>query len=456
MRLWWRWLRAGLTIPVLLASTGLQARAVPVSFVLDNGLRVVVQEDRRAPVVVTQVWYRVGSSDEPPGLTGISHVLEHMMFKGSPRVPAGELSRLVAHFGGDDNAFTSDNYTVYYQNHVADRLGLALELEADRMSGLRLAPEEFASELQVVMEERRLRTDDNPQALALERFRAMAWPSSPARSPTVGWMRDLQALTVEDARAWYERWYAPNNAVLVVVGDVSPQQVRELAEHYFGALPARPLPRRAEIAELPEPGERTLDLTLPGQVPTLFLGYNLPSLTSADGAADAYALRVLAGVLDEGISARLERRLVRAGKATAIRSSYDLLARGDTLLSLMAVPARGQSLEALRQAVLDEIRALRDAPVAPEEIQRVLANVVSQEVFARDQVEDQARVLGRLVCNDMPLSWLTDYPAQLRAVTPAQLQEVAQRYLVPARLSTLYLRTEAPEPPLRPMPGGRP
>lgn len=422
---------------------GAQSMPEPVSFVLGNGLRVVVQEDHRAPVVVTQVWYQVGSVDEPPGLTGISHVLEHMMFKGTTKVPVGEFSRLIAHFGGDDNAFTSDNYTFYQQSHVADRLGLALELEADRMVNLRFDAAEFASELRVVMEERRLRTDDNPQALAFERFKAAAYPSSPARTPIIGWMRDLEALTLADVRDWYARWYAPNNAVLVVVGDVTLAQVRQQVEKYFAAIPARSLPRRAAIRELPEPGERSLTLRLAGQVPLLYLGFNLPSAGSLQGSEDAYALRLLAGVLDEGVSARLERRVVRGGKAAGIRSSYDLLARGDTLLTLTAVPAEGQALAELRTAILDEVWRLRDEVVAPEEIERVLANVLAQEVFARDEIEDQARLLGQLASSRMPLTLPADAATRLRAVTPEQLRAVAQRYFKPERLTTLFLEVRA-------------
>lgn len=435
------------TIAVLMLQlagvAGAQPMPEPASFVLGNGLRVVVQEDHRAPVIVTQVWYQVGSVDEPPGLTGISHVLEHMMFKGTSKVPVGEFSRLVAHFGGDDNAFTSDNHTFYQQSHVADRLALALELEADRMANLRFDAAEFASELRVVMEERRLRTDDNPQALAFERFKAAAYPSSPARTPIIGWMRDLEALTLADVRDWYARWYAPNNAVLVVVGDVTLAQVRQQVEKYFAAIPARSLPRRAAIRELPEPGERSLTLRLAGQVPVLYLGFNLPSAGSLQGSEDAYALRLLAGVLDEGVSARLERRVVRSGKAAGIRSSYDLLARGDTLLTLTAVPAEGQALSELRTAILDEVWRLRDELVTPEEIQRVLANVLAQEVFSRDEIEDQARQLGQLASSGMPLTLPAEAAARLRAVTPEQLRAVAQRYLKPERLTTLFLETRA-------------
>jgi len=436
-------LRGALVVVALLLSTMAGAQPAPADFTLANGLRVIVQEDHRAPVFVGQVWYRVGSADEPPGLTGISHVLEHMMFKGTAKVPTGEFSRLVAHFGGDDNAFTTDNYTCYQQNHVADRLALALELEADRMANLRFDAGEFASELKVVMEERRLRTDDNPRALAFERFKAMAYPSSPGRAPVIGWMRDLEALTVDDVKDWYQRWYAPNNAILVVVGDVTPDQVRAQAEKYFGAIPARPLPRRAAMRELAEPGERSLVVRFPTQVPMLYLGFNLPSAGSPRDGDDAYALALLAGVLDRGISARLESRVVRAGKAAALQSSYSPLARGDTLLTITAIPVDGQSLADLRDAVLAEVWRLRDDPAAPEEIQRALAIMAADDVFSHDQVEDQARLLGMLASSGLPLDLADTAMKRMAQITPDKLREVARRYLQPSRMSTLMLEAPA-------------
>jgi len=436
------WMAALISVAASALTTTLaQAAPAPASFTLANGLRVIVQEDHRAPVVLTQVWYRVGSSDEPPGLSGISHVLEHMMFKGTPTVPVGEFSRLVAYAGGDDNAYTNDNFTVYFQQHLADRLPLALELEADRMRNLTLDADEFARELKVVMEERRLRTDDNPQALAMERFQALALLSSPERNPTIGWMRDLERLTVEDARAWYKQWYAPANATLIVVGDVTLPQVRSLAKQYFASLPAQAVPRRAAIRELDAPGERTLTMTLPGQVPSLYLGFNLPSLASARVPDDAYALQLLSGVLDGGISARLERDVVRKNQAAAIRSGYDMLARGDTLLTISAVPAAGQSLPDLQAAILKVVYALRDELVSEVELKRVMANVRAQNVYARDDLDDLAQLLGQLDALGLPLNWDAGVPAKLQAITPEQLREVARRYLQPERLSTLYLQT---------------
>ncbi len=432
-------------VPVLLMLPCLAQAAAPVTteFTLANGLKVVVREDHRSPVVVTQVWYRVGSSHEPQGLTGMSHALEHMMFKGTTRVPNGEFSRIVSLYGGEDNAFTTDDYTAYYQVYTADKLALALELEADRMQNVVFKPEEVAQEIRVVMEERRQRTDDNPQALALERFHALAWLTSPARQPTVGWMRDLETLTLEDLKRWYEAWYAPNNATLVVVGDVEPDSVRELAERYFGELPSRPLPAVRPPRELDEPGERQMTLRLPGKVPALYIGFNVPSRhTGRPGEAEA--LRLLAGVMDEGFSARLETRLVREQRvAAAVSSGYDPFARGDTLFVVTAVPAPGLTLNELEAAVLAEVERLRSEPVTAQELNRVYAGLLADDVFSRDSVREQATSIGRL--ESVGSSWraLEEWPQTLRGITPEAVREAAVRWLTPSRRTVLRLEPTA-------------
>lgn len=421
--------------------------ATPAEFQLANGLRVVVQEDHRAPVMVAQVWYRVGSSYEPDGLTGISHALEHMMFKGTPKVPTGEYSRIVSRFGGSHNAFTTDDYTAYYQLYAADKLPLALELEADRMQNLVLDPAEFASEIKVVMEERRQRTDDNPQSKAFERFQLLAYPTSPTRIPTVGWMRDLESMTVADLRRWYETWYAPNNATLVVVGDVDPAQVQALAEQYFAAIPRRDVPAKARPVELPEPGKREMQLRLPAKVPGLYMAFNMPGLGTQTAPDEAYALRMLAGVLDEGSSARLETRVVRGQRvAAAVSSGYDLFARGDALLTITAVPNEGRSLDDVRDAVLAELEKLKTEPIAPEELQRVYAGIIASDVFARDSISSQANKIGML--ESVGLGWRTmqDLQDRLKQVTAEQVQAVAKKYLVPERMSVLQLLPAGEQP----------
>lgn len=422
---------------------GLGAVAAPATteYQLANGLKLVVQEDHRAPVVVVQVWYRVGSSYEPDGLTGISHVLEHMMFKGTPKVPAGEFSRIVSRFGGSDNAATTRDYTQYYQRYPADRLPLALELEADRMANLVIDPKEFASEVQVVMEERRSRTDDNPTAKAYERFSLMAYPSSPERTPVIGWMRDLQKLTAEDLRRWYETWYAPNNATLVVVGDVQPAQVKALADKYFAAIPAKTLPRVQKPVELAEPGRRELSLELPAKVPALYMGYNMPALNTESEPDEAYVLSMLIGVLDGGASGRLETRVVRGQQAAAsINSGYDMYDRGDTVLTITAVPNNGHTLENVRDALLEQIEKLKTETIAPEEMKRVYASIIASSVYERDSIDGQAGNIGGLEV--VGLSWRTldQLPEKLQKVTPEQIQAAARKYLVPARLSVLYLK----------------
>ncbi len=423
----------------LMGGGWVHASAKTTEYRLDNGLKLVVREDHRAPVVVAQVWYRVGSSHEPQGLTGISHALEHMMFKGTSLVPEGEFSRIVSLYGGQDNAFTTDDYTAYYQVYTADKLALALELEADRMRNLVLQPESFAQEIRVVMEERRLRTDDKPQSLAMERFMTLAFLTSPARQPTVGWMADLQAMTVDDLRRWYESWYAPNNATLVIAGDVDSVKVKALTERYFAAIPARELPVARLPTELPEPGDRRMKLSLPGKVPSLYLGYNVPSLnTGKPGQAEA--LRLLAGVMDEGMSARLETRLVREQRiASAVGSGYDAFARGDTLFMITAVPAPGRSLDELEAALLKEIENLKSETITDEDLNRVYAGFLSGEVFERDSVQEQANSIGRLESVGQSWRMLDEWPQALRAVTPDAVRDAARTFLVPARRAVLHL-----------------
>lgn len=225
-------------------------------FILNNGLKILVKEDHRAPIAVSMIWYNVGSADEPGGITGVSHAIEHMMFKGTEKFPLGVFSKTIAEMGAQANAFTNNDYTAFFEKIDASKLATSFELEADRMNHLLLDANEFAKEIKVIQEERRLRTDDNPQALAFERFLATAHLSAPYHHPVIGWMNDLKQMKVEDVREWYKKYYAPNNATLVVVGDVNPEQVRALAENYFGALPKQPVPERKLKREPPELGKK--------------------------------------------------------------------------------------------------------------------------------------------------------------------------------------------------------
>ena len=417
-------------------------------FTLDNGLKVIVREDHRAPVVVSQLWYHVGSSYESPGRTGLSHALEHMMFKGSKRLAPGQASHLLSSLGAQENAFTGRDYTAYYQIISRDQLPIALELEAERMHNLTLPEDEVMREMEVIKEERRLRVEDNPNSLAYERFLAQAYTSSPYSQPVIGWMHDLDRLTIEDIRDWYHRYYQPGNATLVIVGDVQLEEVQTLAERYFAPLSNQPVPSQRPPLELPGGAERHLTLTLPVQMPSLLMGFNVPSLTTAKQAWEAHALRLLSAILDGGYSARLASHLER-GDAVAISSSadYDSLTRGDSLFMLSGVPnqSRDISLEQLEQALWKQIDEIKQNPPSQQELNRVQAQLTASLVYAQDSISHQANQIGMLESVGLPWSLVDEDIAALQQITPEQISEVARRYLVPDRLTLAHVLPTATE-----------
>jgi zinc protease len=428
-------------IVLLLWLPPLQAAAPAVhEYRLDNGLRLLVQEDHRAPVVFSQVWYKVGSTYEHDGITGVSHVLEHMMFKGTRNLAPGEFSRRIAELGGRENAFTGRDYTAYFQTLERSLLETAFELEAERMRHLVLDPLEFAKEVKVVLEERRLRTDDNPRALTGERFNATAFLNSPARNPIIGWKQDLEALTLSDLEAWYGRWYAPNNATVVVVGDVDPEAVHTLAATHFGPLqPAEIVPPKPRT-EVPQTGTRRISVRAPAELPYLVMGYKVPVLATAADTDEAYALEVLAGVLDGGDSARLARDLVRGRQlAAAAGAGYSLYSRMQDLFMLSGTPAEGRDVAALEAAFRDQVARLHETPVDADELQRIKAQVVASKVYERDSVFYQAMQLGMLETVGLGRERLDEYQARIRAVTPEQLRAVARKYLVDDGLTVAVL-----------------
>ena len=411
-------------------------------FTLDNGLKVIVREDHRAPVVVSQLWYRVGSSYEPPGRTGLSHALEHMMFKGSERLAPGQASRLLSSLGAQENAFTGRDYTAYYQILSRDQLAIALELEAERMHNLTLPEDEFLREMEVIKEERRLRVDDNPNSLAYERFLSQAYMASPYAQPVIGWMHDLERLTVEDMREWYDRYYQPSNAILVIVGDVQLKEVRDLAERYFAPQANQPVPSPRAPLELPGGAERQLTLQLPVQMPSLLMGFNVPSLSTAEQAWEVHALRLLSEVLDGGYSARLASHLERGQSiATSASANYDGFARGDSLFLLTGIPnqSREASLEQLEQALWEQIEQLQQSPPSQQELNRVQAQMTAQLVYAQDSISHQANQIGMLESIGLPWTLLDDNIAALQNITPEQISEVARRYLTAERLTRAHI-----------------
>jgi len=414
-------------------------------FTLDNGLKVVVREDHRAPVVVSQIWYKVGSSYETPGQTGLSHALEHMMFKGSSKVGPGEASLILRDLGAEENAFTSDDYTAYYQVLARDRLSVALELEADRMASLRLPADEFSREIEVIKEERRLRTDDKPMGKAFERFKAMAYPASGYHTPTIGWMADLDRMKVEELRHWYQSWYVPNNATLVVVGDVTPDEVKTLAQRYFGAIPRRDTPPAKIPRELDEPGERLITLHVKTQLPSLMLAFNVPSFATAEDKRSVSALRLIAALLDGGYSARLPSQLERGEELiSGGSSSYDAYTRGDTLFLLSATPNSQKKktladTEAGLWRLLDQLKT--QAPSA-EELERVRAQVIAGLVYERDSITSQASAIG--ILETVGLSWkmMDTELSDLQSVTPQDIQKAARTYFTRERLSVAHVLPE--------------
>ena len=415
-------------------------------FTLDNGLKVIVREDHRAPVVVSQLWYKVGSSYETPGQTGLSHALEHMMFKGSRKLGPGEASRILRDLGAEENAFTSDDYTAYYQVLSRDRLAVAFELEADRLASLKLPADEFAREIEVIKEERRLRTDDKPTSLAYERFKAMAYPASGYHTPTIGWMADLERMTVEELRAWYQAWYAPNNATLVVVGDVTKDEVRGLAEQYFGAIPRRDVPPAKLPRELAEPGERRLTLHVKTQLPSLLMGFNVPGLATSADARQVHALRLIAALLDGGYSARLPANLERGEElVSGASASYDAFQRGDSLFLLSATPnvQKGKTLEQAEAGLWRQLEALQKTPPSAAELARVRAQVIAGLVYERDSITSQATSIGEL--ETVGLSWrlLDQDLAALESITPADIQAAARTYFTRTRLTVAHILPEA-------------
>lgn len=414
-------------------------------FELDNGLKVIVHEDHRAPVAVVQVWYRIGSSHETDGTTGVSHVLEHMMFQGTKDLGPGEFSRVVAENGGNENAFTGTDYTAYFQQWGADNVELSFKLESDRMQNLALTQTEFSKEINVVKEERRLRTEDNPRALAYETTLSVAFQTSPYRQPIIGWLADLDHMTVADLQGWYQQWYAPNNAVVIVLGDVHPEEIRKLAQRHFGPLPRRELTPTKPRPEKEQRGEkRVIVNSESAKLPFLMLGYKAPVLPMArQGEAEEweiYALDVLAAILDGDGSARLSRELIRGRElAVTAGAGYSATDRLQTLFYFEATPRPGVDLAMIEQAIKGEIEKLRATPPTDAELARVKTQVVAETLYQQDSLFYQGMAIGSLEA--IGLSWRLkdEYVERIKQVTADQVQAVARKYLVDSASTVAYL-----------------
>jgi zinc protease len=404
----------------------------PETFTLRNGLEVVVITDRRAPVVTHMVWYRVGAADEPRGRSGIAHFFEHLMFKGTRRIAPGEFSRTIARNGGDDNAFTSWDYTAYHERISRDRIELVMRMEADRMRNLRFSDETFAAERDVIAEERRQRVDNNPNAVLNERMRAMLYPHHPYGTPIIGWLHEIQALDRASAEAFYRTWYAPNNAILVVAGDINAEELRPLAERYYGRLaPTRRLPARDWVRDPPPVGPmRVTHRDEKVRQPSLSRLYRAISYGTDEGR-QAHALDVAVEVLGGSQTSRLYRILVEErGIAVGAGANAHTGGLGGGAVSFGAMPAEGVSLETL-EAAMDEIIAayLREGPTEAE-LARAKSSLSAAAVYARDSQANMANIFGASLAQGESIDDVVNWANDIAAVTREEALTEIRRALV--------------------------
>ena len=420
-------------VAALLAAAPARARVFdPETFTLANGMQVVVIANHRVPIVSHMVWYKVGAADEEPGKSGLAHLLEHLMFKGTPDIAPGEFSKIVARNGGRDNAFTTADYTGYYQNVAADRLELVMKMEADRMKNLVLDERNFRTELDVVLEERRSRTDSNPAALLYEQMEATLYLNSPYHRPVIGWESEIAALSLGDALAFYRRWYAPNNAILVVAGDVTAETIRPLAEKYYGGLERADTPPRHRTMEPPVRAERRVTLK-DGRVtqPSWLRLYLAPSL-GAGSKELAYPLEVLADLVGGGSTSRLYRALVvEKGVAVAADASYDPTSIGETSFRLSVTPRPGLGLDKLEGVIEQELARILKDGFTPDEIARAKARLKASAAYGRDSLHTGAQTLGEALTSGVSVEEVEAWPERIAAVTPDQVAAAARAVFDP-------------------------
>ena len=412
---------------------------------LSNGLKLIVREDHRAPTVAHMVWYRAGSMDEVNGKTGVAHVLEHMMFKGTHKVKSGEFSRLVAAVGGRENAFTSRDYTAYFQQVEKSKLENVIKLEADRMSNLNFDDAEFFKEIQVVMEERRLRTEDNPSSLLNESLMATAYMSSPYRHPVIGWMNDLQNMKPVDARDWYRSWYAPINATVVVDGDVDAKQVLAMVEKYYGAAAAHELPVRKPQIEPPQKGIKQVQVKAPADNAQLAMAWKAPRLEPGKlDDVEPYALELLTAVLDGYDNARLNRTLVKQEKVVNdVGVGYDMISRGPELFLIGATMAKGKTVDQAQGSIRKALEEVKQKGILESELKRIKVRILSDQIYKRDSIFGQAMEIGSTEMAGFSWKDINYMLEKMQTITPEQVQAVAKKYLVDEGLTIAILDPQA-------------
>src|SRR5262245_1692966 len=429
-----RSMRTLLTLLVVVAallsvadSQAAETRPSVLAATLDNGLRVLLLEDRRSPIVTFQVWYRVGSRNEQRGATGLAHFLEHMMFKGTARYPRGQFAELVEKNGGQSNAFTTQDVTSYFVNIASDRLDLVLDLEADRMRNLLLDPKDIDSERQVVIEERRTRTEDDPGGFLGEAVSSLAFKAHPYGQPIVGWMEDLTRITPAEIRAFYDTYYVPGNAIIVAAGDFEAPELMEKIKQRFGPVPRAAQPPRVTAIEPAQDGERRLTLSRQAQLPIVYMAWHVPNHTSAD----APALELLSHVISGGRASRLYRHLVYERQlALSAGGDYSYFSIDPNVFWFWATPMPGQTSETLEKELLAEMEKLKKEPVTEEELARAKNQIEASFLFQEDSVYRRASLLARFELiggQDKKEEFLK----RIRGVTAADVQRVASSWFPP-------------------------
>ena len=415
----------------------------PASFTLSNGLQVVVISNHRAPIAIQMVWYRVGAADEPAGKSGIAHFLEHLMFKGTKDVPPGEFSKIVASNGGQDNAFTSHDYTAYFQRVAKDKLELVMKLEADRMANLVLTDAEVLPERDVVLEERRSRTGNNPGAQLYEHSRAALYMNHPYRVPVIGWKSEIARLTTEDAIAFYRRHYAPNNAILIVAGDVTADEIRPLAEKYYGLIQRQVLKPRTRATEPEQLAARRVVLKSPRvRQPSWSRTYLAPSYTTATGT-EAYALQVLAEILGGNVTSRFYRSLVVEQAVAASASAWfsaDGLDGGS--FGVSGSPRPGTGIDAVEMAIEAQIQRVLREGISDNEVARAKRSLKAGAIYAQDSLRAGPNIFGRALTSGRTIEDVESWPERIGAVTATDINSAAKAVFSQNRSVTAVLLPE--------------
>lgn len=426
-------------------------------YTLDNGLKIIIKEDKRAPVVMTQIWYGVGANDEPAGKGGLSHFLEHLMFKDTPKVSGDAFSRLISHYGGRTNAYTNADVTVYHEILPANRYALALELEANRMKSVLFKPEQIESERQVVQEERRSRTDDNPQALAFEQLRAFIYGDTPRARPVIGSMTDIENLTIDDLQNWYATWYVPNNATLIIVGDVDKDEALAHVKKYFGDIAkGDPVPQR-NMADFIHPDDilmgkggvskRHVIIKEAVQVPSIILAWQTPSLSSLrfgghfneQNHKELVALGLFSDVLSGGASSRFSKNLIKKEHVTSVNAHLTQPTYGDGLFIVGITPKAGADLDKTKQLVLDEIKRTMTDPIAQTELDRSMVATKTGLIFASEGVSGQAQIFGELNHQNITYDDIQKELAMLPTISPDEIKNAGKKYLSDERMYSAYI-----------------